>query len=81
MPINSAIKVLAVVLESFQGTLITADGLLSLPLHLLGGKLGVIFPLGNKEAFCSVKKGLWCGISAPLCAKAEKKKVRASETV
>lgn len=80
MPVNCAIKVLAAVLESFhRALLITADGLVSLPLHLLGGTLGVILPLGNKEAFCSVRKGLWGGISAPLCAKAEKKKVRQSE--
>lgn len=82
MLINSAIKVLAVVLESFhRALLITADGLVSLPLHLFGGTLGVIIPLGNKEAFCSVRRGLWGGSSAPLCAKAEKKKARASEKV
>lgn len=82
MPINSAIKVLAVVLESFhRALLMTADGLVSPPLHLLSGTLGVILPLGNKEAFCSVRKRLWGGISAPLCAKAEKKEVRASKAV
>lgn len=80
MPINSAIKVLAVVLESFHmALLITADGLVSLPLDSLGGTLGVILSFGNKEAFCSVRRGLWGGISAPLCAKAEKKKVGPSE--
>lgn len=54
----------------------TTDGLVSPPLHSLGGTLGVILPLGNKEAFCSVRVGLWGGISAPLCAKAEKEKVK-----
>lgn len=82
MPVNSAIKVLAEVLESFhRALLMTADGLVSLLLHLLDGTLGVILPIGNKEAFCSVGEGLWGGISAPLCAKAEKKKARACETV
>lgn len=56
----------------------TADGLVSIPLHLLGGILGVNLPLTNKEVFCSVREGLWGGISAPLCAKAKKKKVRAT---
>lgn len=80
MPINTAIKMLAVVLESFHSALlITADGLVSLPLPLLCGTLGVILSLRHKEAFCSVRKGLWGGISAPLCAKAEKKKVRQFE--
>ena len=82
MLINSAIKVLAVVLESFhRALLMTADGLVSLLLQLLGGILGVILPLGNKEVFCSVREGLWGGISAPLCAKAAKEKVRACGTI
>lgn len=59
----------------------TTNGLVSMPLHLLGGILGVILPLTNKEVFCSVTEGLWGGISAPLCAKAKNKKVRASETI
>ena len=59
MLINSAIKVLAVVTGSFhRALLMTADGLVSLPLHSLCCTLGVILPLGNKEAFCSVRKGL-----------------------
>lgn len=41
--INTAIKVLAVVLESFhRALLITADGLVSLLLHLFSGTLGVV---------------------------------------
>lgn len=34
----------------------------------------------NNEVFCSVREWIRDGISAPLCAKAEKKKVKASET-
>lgn len=78
MPINTAIKVLAVVLESFhRALLITAEGLFSLLLHLFGGTLGVILLPGKKkkkEALCSARTGLWGGISAPLCAKAEENK-------
>ena len=79
MPINSAIKVLAVVLESFhRALLITADGLVSLPLHLLCGTPGVTLPLRNKEAFCSVRKrALGWYQCATLCQGREKEKVRA----
>lgn len=72
MPINTAIKVLAVVLESFhRALLVTADGFVSLLFHLFGGTLGVILLPGKKEALCSERIG--GGISAPLCAKTEKK--------
>lgn len=74
MPINAAMKMLAVVLESFlSALLITADGLVSLVLHLFGGTLGFVLLPGNKEPFCSDSNDFWGGISAPLCAKAEKK--------
>ena len=44
---------------------------------LLGTTLGILLLLSSKELFCSVKEGFWGGISSPLCAKAEKKKVKA----
>lgn len=82
MPINTSIKCWQSSWNSYTwALLITADGLVSLLLHLFSSTLGVILLPGNKEEFCSISKRLWDGISAPLCAKGEKNKVRASETV
>lgn len=57
MLVNTAIKVLAVVLESFhRALLITADGRDSQLLHLFGGTLGVILLCGEK------KKNMLCSV-------------------
>lgn len=50
IPINGAIKVLAVILESFHRALVTsADGLVSLLSLLFGGTLAVILLLVLKK--------------------------------
>lgn len=57
MLVNTVVKVLAVVLESFhRALLITADGWDSRLLHLFGGTLGVILLCGEKKksVLCSV---------------------------
>lgn len=55
MPINGAIKVLAVVLESFhRALLMTADGFVSLPLYSLGGTYS---PTEMKRCFVLTEKG------------------------
>lgn len=74
MPINTAIKVLAVVLESFhRALLITAEGLFSLLLHLFGGTLGVILLPGKKRGivFCQNRALGWYQC-ATLCQSREK---------
>lgn len=57
MLVKTAIKVLAVVLESFhRALLITADGRESRLLRLFGGTLGVILLCGEK------KKSMLCSV-------------------
>lgn len=84
MPINTAIKVLAVVLESFhRALLITAEGLFSLLLHLFGGTLGVILLPGKKKKRRCVPPEQGFGVVSVrhFVPKQRKIKVRASETV
>lgn len=61
MPINSAIKVLAFVLESFhRALLMTADGFVPLRLRKLSGTVRVVLSSEIKRRFVLSKAG--CGV-------------------